>query len=56
MASHIVSDDRLGEPLTNRELFDLLARGGVVGADLASRLRDMAGFRPRPVVCYTLAV
>jgi uncharacterized protein YutE (UPF0331/DUF86 family) len=25
-ASHVVSDERLGEPQTNRELFDLLAR------------------------------
>jgi uncharacterized protein YutE (UPF0331/DUF86 family) len=44
-ASHVVSDGRLGEPRTNRELFDLLARGDVIGADLASRLREMAGFR-----------
>lgn len=27
-ASHIVADDRLGEPATNRELFSLLQRGG----------------------------
>ena len=45
VASHIVSDDRLGEPSTNRQLFDLLARSGWIPADLASRLRDMAGFR-----------
>ena len=44
-ASHLVSDERLGEPETNRELFDLLARAGRVRADLASRLRNMAGFR-----------
>ena len=44
-ASHVVSDGRLGEPRTNRELFDLLARGSVIGGELASRLRDMAGFR-----------
>lgn len=44
-ASHVVSDGRLGEPRTNRELFDLLARGDVIGGELASRLRDMAGFR-----------
>lgn len=44
-ASHVVSDGRLGEPRTNRELFDLLARGHVIGGDLATRLREMAGFR-----------
>lgn len=45
VASHIVSDQRLGEPQTNRELFDLLARAAIVGEPLAARLRDMAGFR-----------
>ncbi len=45
VASHIVSDRRLGEPRTNRELFDLLASGGWIATDLAERLRQMAGFR-----------
>ena len=45
VASHIVSDDRLGEPRTNRELFDLLAGHGWIDAELAEPLRDMAGFR-----------
>lgn len=45
VASHIVSDGRLGEPRTNRELFDLLTRAGFVDADLARQLRRMAGFR-----------
>ena len=44
-ASHIVSDDRLGEPRTNRELFDLLERAGWIEPVLAGALRDMAGFR-----------
>lgn len=44
-AGHIVSDDRLGEPTTNRELFDLLARHGWIDESLATRLRRMAGFR-----------
>jgi len=44
-ASHIVSDERLGEPRSDRELFDLLARAGFLGDDLAARLQDMAGFR-----------
>src|SRR5215475_7289030 len=45
IASHIVSDERLGEPRTNRELFDLLVRNGWISGDLGARLRDMAGFR-----------
>ena len=44
-ASHIVSDERLGEPGTNRELFDRLERAGWIEAPLADALRDMAGFR-----------
>ena len=44
-ASHIVSDGHLGEPLTNQELFLLLAKNGWVSDDLASRLAAAAGFR-----------
>ena len=44
-ASHIVSDDRLGEPRTNRELFELLHRAGWIDRDLTDALRDMVGFR-----------
>jgi uncharacterized protein YutE (UPF0331/DUF86 family) len=44
-ASHIVSDERLGEPETNRQLFDLLHKGGWLPASLTAALRDMAGFR-----------
>ena len=45
VASHIVSDRRLGEPRTNRELFDLLYGDGWIDADLAAILRNMVGFR-----------
>ena len=45
VASHIVSDEKLGEPRTNRELFELLERKGWIGADLAAHLRNMVGFR-----------
>ena len=45
IASHIVSDQRLGEPRTNRELFDLLANTDWLAAELAETMRDMAGFR-----------
>ena len=45
VASHIVSDRRLGEPRTNRELFDLLQRDGWIEDPLTAALRNMAGFR-----------
>ena len=45
VASHIASDERLGEPRTNRELFELLERAGWIAAPLAASLRNMAGFR-----------
>lgn len=45
VASHIVSDERLGEPRTNRELFDLLERNGHINSALSAPLRNMAGFR-----------
>ena len=45
VASHVVSDRRLGEPRTNRELFDLLHRDGWFDAELTATLRNMAGFR-----------
>jgi uncharacterized protein YutE (UPF0331/DUF86 family) len=42
---HIVSDQRLGEPRTNREVFDRLEHASVVPSDLAATLRRMVGFR-----------
>ncbi len=45
VASHIVSDESLGEPQTNRHLFDLLARAGWLDDGLAGQLSRMAGFR-----------
>ena len=44
VASHIVSDERLGEPRTNRELVDFLERDGWLPTDLAVTLRGMIGF------------
>ena len=44
-AAHIVTDERLGEPRTNRDLFELLERYDWVPPDLATSLRDMVGFR-----------
>jgi uncharacterized protein YutE (UPF0331/DUF86 family) len=45
VGSHIVSERRLGEPATNRDLFVLLERDGWINPDLRSRLAAMAGFR-----------
>jgi uncharacterized protein YutE (UPF0331/DUF86 family) len=44
-AAHIVSDERLGEPRTNRDLFEVLARSGWMPERLAEPLRRMVGFR-----------
>jgi len=44
-ASHIVSDRRLGEPESNRGLFELLRRDGWIDEDLHRTLSEMAGFR-----------
>ncbi len=53
VASHIASDQRLGEARTNQELFELLARAGWIGADLAMNLRRAIGFRNVLVHGYT---
>ncbi len=45
VASHIVSDERLGEPATNRELFALLARASWLTEGLAHTCEQMAGLR-----------
>jgi uncharacterized protein YutE (UPF0331/DUF86 family) len=53
VASHIVSDDRLGEPRTNHELFRLLASAGWLNADLERTLRAAVGLRNVLVHGYT---
>jgi uncharacterized protein YutE (UPF0331/DUF86 family) len=45
IASHIVSDDLLGEPGTNQELFKLLEKNGWLTAELTETMQKMAGFR-----------
>lgn len=45
VAAHIVSDDRLGEPETNHELFDLLCQAKWVAEPQRVVLRKMTGFR-----------
>lgn len=45
VASHIVSDDRLGEPRTNQEIFELLAKHGYIAEPLGRALRTAVAFR-----------
>ena len=45
VASHIVSDLRLGEPATNRDLFALLVKADCLPRELAQDIGNMAGFR-----------
>lgn len=45
VASHIVSDERLGEPRTNRDLFVSLERVTSISPELVTALGNMAGFR-----------
>ena len=45
VASHIVSDQRLGEPATHQDLFQALARGRWIEAGQVATLRAMVGFR-----------
>ena len=53
VASHIVSDDKLGEPSNNQELFALLANAGWIDQSLAKLLRAAVGFRNVVVHGYT---
>lgn len=45
IASHVVSAERLGEPRTNQELFNLLARARWIDDSLANAMRRAIGFR-----------
>ena len=53
VASHIVSDDRLGEPRTNKDLFHTLAGAGWIESALADELRRTVSFRNVLVHGYT---
>lgn len=44
-SSHIISDLRLGEPETNRQLFGLLRDELALPEELSGNLQKMAGFR-----------
>ena len=45
VASHIVSDERLGEPRTNQELLTMLFTAGWLDSNTATALRAAIGFR-----------
>ena len=45
VASHIVSEGRLGEPETNSALFDLLCANGWLDPELSGMIQRMIGFR-----------
>jgi uncharacterized protein YutE (UPF0331/DUF86 family) len=45
IASHIVSDRRLGEPRTNQELFALLQQDYWLSPELTQTMHQMVGFR-----------
>ena len=53
VASHIVSDRRLGEPTSNQHLFTILVGDGWLTAEQLPALRAMAGFRNILVHGYT---
>ena len=45
MGQHLVRRERLGVPQSARDVFDLLHRGGWLGDDLLSSMKNMVGFR-----------
>lgn len=53
VSSHIVSDERLGEPGTNAELLTILTRNGWIEGSLAGRLKSAIAFRNILVHGYT---
>lgn len=53
VASHIVSDERLGEPSANATLFSFLVQAGWLDEELAACLRSAVGFRNVLVHGYT---
>lgn len=45
MGQHLIRRERLGVPQSARDVFELLAKGGWVSAQLLSSLKNMVGFR-----------
>lgn len=45
MGHYLIRRERLGVPQSARDVFDLLARGGWISAELAPSMKNMVGFR-----------
>lgn len=45
MGQHLIRREKLGVPQSARDVFELLARGGWITAELAASLKRMVGFR-----------
>lgn len=45
MGQYLIRRDTLGVPQSSRDVFELLARGGVIDHSLAAALKRMVGFR-----------
>jgi uncharacterized protein YutE (UPF0331/DUF86 family) len=45
IANHLVKKKKLGLPKDSRESFDILAKEGIIPADLSAKLKGMIGFR-----------
>lgn len=45
MGQHLIRREKLGVPQSARDVFELLARGGWIDAELAASLKRMVGFR-----------
>ncbi|HHV79657.1 MAG TPA: DUF86 domain-containing protein [Firmicutes bacterium] len=52
ISSHIVSRECLGVPKSYIEVFDLLARSGIIPSEFLDRVRPMVRFRNRAVHVY----
>ena len=53
LAMYVVNQRRLGAPQESRDAFILLQTGGILPADLATRMQRMVGFRNIAVHEYT---
>ncbi len=45
LANHVIRAEKIGIPTDSAESFELLARAGIIAAELGVRLRKMVGFR-----------
>jgi uncharacterized protein YutE (UPF0331/DUF86 family) len=52
LAAHLVSERGLGVPASHREAFEILARAGLIGADSARAMSQLASLRNRIAHAY----